>query len=95
MTRTVGKLSLQEFLALPESDERYELVDGELRPKLSPKYQHSRIQGRLYRVLDDWCEQQRCGRALTEWAVVLQRQGRDWVPVPDLCVFRAVTVEMG
>lgn len=83
MTRTIGKLSLQEFLDLPESGDRFELVDGELRPKVSPKFKHSRIQGRLYRTLDDWCEQQ-IGRVLPEWAIVLQRRGADWVPVPDL-----------
>jgi len=84
MTRTVGKLTLQEFLALPESNERYELVDGELRPKVSPRYQHSTAQGRLFRFLDDWCEQQQVGRVRPEWGVVLQRRGSDWVPVPDL-----------
>lgn len=84
MTRTTGKISLQEFLALSESDERYELVEGEIRAKVSPKFKHSKAQGRLYRVLDDWCEQQQIGRVLPEWAVVLQRRGEDWVPVPDL-----------
>lgn len=84
MTRTVGKLSLQEFLVLPQSGDRFELVDGELRPKVSPKYQHSTAQGRLFRLLDDWCEQQQVGRVRLEWSVVLQRRGVDWVPVPDL-----------
>lgn len=84
MTRTVGKLSLQEFLVLPESDERFEFVDGDLKPKVSPKYQHSKAQLRLLTFIHDWCEQQQSGRVLPEWAVILQRQGRDWVPVPDL-----------
>jgi Uma2 family endonuclease len=47
MNRTTTKLSLQEFLALPESDERYELVDGEPVPKMSPTSPHSRAQKRL------------------------------------------------
>jgi Uma2 family endonuclease len=84
MTRTVGKLTLQEFLALPESDEGFEFVDGELKPKVSPKFQHSKAQLRLLTFIHDWCEQQQSGRVLPEWAVVLQRRGRDWVPVPDL-----------
>jgi len=84
MPRTADKLSLQEFLTLPESDARFELVDGELKPKMSPKYQHARIQGRLFRLLDDWCNQQQRGRVCPEWGVVLQRRGIDWVPVPDL-----------
>lgn len=84
MSRATSKLSLQEFLALPESDDRYELVDGELRPKVSPKFKHSKMQLRLLSVINQWCEQERLGRVLPEWAVVLQRRGEDWVPVPDL-----------
>ena len=84
MNRTVSKLSLQEFLELPESDDRYELVEGQLQPKVSPKYKHAIGQGRLFRLLDDWCEQQQSGRVCPEWGVVLRRTGEDWVPVPDL-----------
>jgi len=84
MNRTSSKLSLQEFLALPESNDHYELVEGTLQPKMSPKYKHANIQGRLYRLVDDWCELYQWGRVCPEWGVVLQRRGEDWVPVPDL-----------
>lgn len=84
MNRTVSFLSLQEFLDLPASDDRYELVEGQLKPKMSPKYKHASGQGRLFRLLDDWCDQQQCGRVCPEWGVVLRRRDEDWVPVPDL-----------
>lgn len=42
------QLTLQEFLALPEEDITYELVDGEAQPKMSPKRFHSRLIGALY-----------------------------------------------
>lgn len=84
MSPTVKKLSLQEFLDSPESGDRNEFVDGEIIPKVSPKYKHANVQGRFYRFIDDWCTQQQCGRVLPEWAVVLRRRGQDWVPVPDL-----------
>lgn len=84
MNRTTSKLSLQEFLSLPESNDRCELVSGRLQPKMSPKYKHASLQGRLYRLIDDWCSEQQCGRVCPEWGVILQRQGEDWVPVPDL-----------
>ena len=85
MNRTTSKLSLQEFLDLPESNDRCELVEGRLQPKImSPKYKHANLQGRLYRLIDDWCNQQQCGRVCPEWGVVLQRRGEDWVPIPDL-----------
>jgi Uma2 family endonuclease len=84
MSRAVSKLTLQEFLALPESGNRCELVDGELVPKMSPTSSHSRAQKRLLRFLDDWCEQSGQGEVNPEWTVVLKRHGVDWAPVPDL-----------
>ena len=83
MTYSTTKFSLQEFLDLLAFD-RYELIDGEIRRKMSPKYRHSRLQGRLFRLLDDWCTVQQCGRVCPEWAVILQRRKQDWVLVPDL-----------
>ena len=35
-------------------------------------------------ALNQWCESSGSGRVRPEWAVVLKRQGQDWVPVPDL-----------
>ncbi len=93
MNQVASKLSLQEFLALPQSsdafggslcDHRYELIEGQLKPKMSPKYKHALIQGRLFRMLDEWCDLCACGRVCPEWAVVLRRNEEDWVPVPDL-----------
>lgn len=84
MSRTVNKLTLEEFLALPEAGDRYELVNGELKPKMSPKFKHSQLQLRLLMLLNQWCEQEQTGRVLPEWAIVLKRRGADWVPVPDL-----------
>ena len=78
------KFSLQEFLAMPDSGDRTELINGEIVAKMSPKYKHASVQGRLYRFLDDWCVREQCGRVCPEWAVVLKRKGVDWVPVPDL-----------
>lgn len=84
MTRAIRKLSLAEFLEMPESSDRTELVNGEMISKVSPKYKHASVQGRFFRFIDDWCLQQQCGRVCTEWSILLQRQGQDWVPVPDL-----------
>lgn len=84
MHRTASQLNLQEFLALPQSSERYELFCGQLQPKMSPKYKHSTLQLRLLLALNSWCDQFGCGRVRPEWGVVLRRQEEDWVPVPDL-----------
>ncbi len=84
MSRAVRKLSLAEFLEMPASCDHTELINGEMIPKVSPKYKHASIQGKLLCFLADWCDRAQCGRVLPEWAIVLQRQGIDWVPVPDL-----------
>jgi Uma2 family endonuclease len=76
------KLTLEEFLALPEGDVNYEFVDGHAVPKVSPKYFHSALQTALLLLLRAWCRGK--GRVVPEWAILLKRQGKDWAPVPDL-----------
>ena len=84
MNQVASKLSRQEFLALPQSSDRYEFVGGQLKQKMSPKYKHSTLQLRLLMALNSWCESLLCGRVRPEWGVVLRRNSEDWVPVPDL-----------
>ena len=80
-------LTLEEFLALTESDTIYELFDGEAIPKfkndeMSPKFSYSSITGALFLLLSAWAEEK--GRVVIEWAIKLTRDRQDWVPVPDL-----------
>lgn len=76
------KLTLQEFLALPEGDVTYEFVNGQAVPKVSPKYFHSSLQQALLFIISAWCKNQ--GRVRPEWAIILKRNGQDWSPVPDV-----------
>ena len=48
------KMTFEEFIALPEGDVAYELVDGELMPLMSPKIQHGRAQARLTTYLQNY-----------------------------------------
>lgn len=75
-------LTVEEFFALPEGDRNYELIDGRAIPKMSPKFFHSRIQKTLLLMLENWATNK--GRIEPEWAVRLERNGADWVPIPDL-----------
>ncbi|WP_009630412.1 Uma2 family endonuclease [Synechocystis sp. PCC 7509] len=84
MSSSKTKFSLQEFLTMPESGDRTELIDGEIITKVSPTSPHSRAQKRLLRRLDDWCEQTNLGEVNPEWTVTLKRNSVDWAPVPDL-----------
>ena len=79
---TATKLSLEQFLALPEGDITYELIEGKTIPKMSPKRFHSRLTGTFYTILTEWNKEN--GEVGIEWAITLKRNGEDWVPVPDL-----------
>ncbi len=84
MTQVKSQITLEEFLTLPggEGDITYELVDGELKPKMAPKRYHSRLTSTIYTILK-LCVENR-GEIGIEWAITLKRRGRDWVPIPDL-----------
>ncbi len=82
MVKSQSQLTLEEFLALPDNDVACELIDGQAVPKMSPKFFHSTVQKALLILLDQWSEGR--GRIEPEWSVILKRQGKDWVPTPDL-----------
>ncbi len=75
-------LTLEEFLRLPENDESYELTDGVVTKKVSPKFFHSSLTTIFWVEISSWCDG--IGRVRVEWSVMLKRRGQDWVPVPDL-----------
>ncbi len=81
------RLTLAEFLALPEGDVTYEFVRGEAVPKykdddMSPKFFHGSTTGGLFIILSVWAQQK--GRVVVEWALKLKIENEDWMPVPDL-----------
>ena len=76
-----NRLSLEAFLALPDRD-NHELIDGNAVPKMSPKRFHAGLQKSFIKLMDDWAIAR--GHFYPEWAVLLERDGEPWVPVPDL-----------
>ena len=76
------QISLEDFLASPEASDRHELIDGQIIPKLAPKRFHSKTQRALLKILEDWGKGK--GEIGVEWAVQLTRNGRPWVPVPNV-----------
>lgn len=48
----------EEFLSLPESMDKVELIDGEIIVSPSPKYLHQEIVGRLSAELRQWAKRQ-------------------------------------
>lgn len=87
MIQLKNKLTLEEFLSLPESDTIYELINGEAIPKykneqMSPKFFHGSTTGSLFILLSKWAQEK--GRVVIEWSVKLTKNQQDWIPVPDL-----------
>ncbi|BAY15773.1 hypothetical protein NIES2109_29440 [Nostoc sp. HK-01] len=81
------RLTVEEFLALPVGDIKYELIDGQAVPKykndeMSPKFFHGATTGALFIILSIWAEKK--GRVVVEWAIKLTRNQQDWMPIPDL-----------
>lgn len=80
-----SELTLEEFLALPQEEGIYELVDGEAVFKVSPKEFHSMLTFALANLLTRWARGR--GRVRLEWALALQRQGKTWAPIPEVTYF--------
>lgn len=78
------QLTLEEFLNLSpgEGDTTYELVDGQAIPKMSPKFFHAKLTFILCDLIKK-CSGDK-GEVWAEWSIILTRNGRDWVPTPDL-----------
>jgi len=78
-----SKLSLEEFLQLPETKPASEYVDGKIYQKPMPQGKHSRIQTELSSAINQVSESQKLALALTELRCTFG--GRSLVP--DITVF--------
>ncbi len=77
-------VSENEFLALPESGEKVELLDGEVVESPSPSFWHQETLRRLLTALGNWAD----GRAVTIGQSPLDvRFGEGRILQPDACVF--------
>lgn len=66
MAITERRLTLEEFLALPERKPALEYDDGVVTQKVSPKLHHSALQGQLVLLLDRLLRPRKLGRAFPE-----------------------------
>ena len=76
-------LTLEAFLALPETKPASEYINGEIIQKPMPKGKHSRLQGKLETAINDALEAQKIACAFTE----LRCTFGDRSIVPDVSVF--------
>ncbi|MEG3439636.1 Uma2 family endonuclease [Pannus brasiliensis CCIBt3594] len=63
---TTKKLTLEEFLLLPETEPASEYIDGEVSQKEMPQGKHSRVQGKLVTAINAIAELARSALAFPE-----------------------------
>jgi len=78
------RMSLDEFLALPEVKPYLEYDDGVVRQKMSPKFVHSSLQEMLLTTINQASRPNQLGWARPELRFVTP----DWAPVPDVSFYR-------
>jgi Uma2 family endonuclease len=66
MTIATERITLEEFLKLPETKPASEYIEGEIIQKPMPKTKHSRIQGRFLRTINEVVEQPKIAYAFPE-----------------------------
>ncbi len=82
---TSGKrLTLDEFLHLPEAEPALEFLDGVVSQKVSPKSYHGALQFELAHVINVFARPRKLARVFTETRVTFAGAS----VVPDLIVFR-------
>jgi Uma2 family endonuclease len=79
----VKPLSLDEFLAMPETEPASEFIDGEIVQKPMPKGRHSRLQYALATEINGVAEKPRIAIALPELRCTFDNRSI----VPDIAVF--------
>ena len=90
-SRWVGaRMTLEEFLALPEEKPRLEFDDGLVTRKVAPQSDHASLQLDIGRRFSQLGEELRHGLAFTEKRIVTP----DWSPVPDVSYFRKERIKL-
>jgi Uma2 family endonuclease len=87
VTKTGRRMSLEEFLALPEEKPNLELIDGEVCQKPMGKRRHSRAQSRLYKLLSSH-RATSGGEAFVELTLPIGGNGRANARVPDVSYYQ-------
>lgn len=85
------RLTLEEFLALPETEPPCEYVDGEVRQKVSPNAHHAALAGELSRLIGNYLAETGLGRVFTELRHYSSTLNRAYLP--DVSVILAPRVE--
>jgi Uma2 family endonuclease len=81
---TVEKLTLEQFLALPETEPASEFACGEAFQKPMPTRKHGKLQTYLAVLLTQFLLRSPLGEAITEWRCIFGPPGEERTFVPDI-----------
>src|SRR5437870_3575677 len=84
MATVQQRLTLEEFLKLPEEEPALEYEDGEVTQKVSPRGRHSVLQGEFVQRVNTFGRPRKLARAFAELRVTFAGVSR----VPDVSVYR-------
>ncbi len=84
------RMTLDEFLDLPDVKPYLEYEDGVVRQKVSPSYVHITLQGFLYTTMNQAAKPGRRGIARAAWRFATP----DWAPTPDVSFYRRGRVKL-
>ena len=84
MAITERRLTLEEFLALPEEEPPLEYLDGRITQKVSPQGQHGVLEFGFAALINGYGMPRKLARAIPE----LRTTFGGGSPVPDLAVYR-------
>lgn len=78
------RMTMEEFLALPEEDPGLEFDDGVVTQKMSPTADHVELQAIFRQVFNETAEPQRLGRTFVELRFRIQHRAQ----IPDVGFYR-------
>jgi Uma2 family endonuclease len=79
------EITYQEYLALPETMQRYEIIDGEIIMSPAPTTRHQAVLGNIYRPLFDFVSRRHLGFVLlSPLDVIVRRKPKLRTRQPDL-----------
>ncbi len=84
----VGGVTLEEFLAMPETKVRTEVVDGVIVSMPAPRFKHQKIQERIGCAIEDHARERDIGTVIFPPAdVIIRTHPRLQIRQPDLAFF--------
>ncbi len=81
------RISVEEFLKLSDASEnRYELIDGEIYQWASPSYEHQRILGEIFNQFYQCLQGKKCRPVMAPFDVILFKDDIQNIVQPDIIV---------